>query len=241
MQVTLQELLDAGCHFGHLSHRWNPKMARYIFGTRGGVHIINLEETLGALEAAVRFAEEVTEKGGQILFVGTKRQAAAIVAEQAKSARQPYITERWLGGTLTNFKTIRERVLHLASLEGAEESGEHRDRFTKKEQLKLSEERKKLSRMLSGIAEMGTVPAALFVVDIGREENAVREARSLGIPVIAIVDTNANPELADYPIPANDDAIRSIEVITSKIAEAAARGRAASQTRAGAEPVEAGA
>lgn len=226
MAVTLQDLLDAGCHFGHLSHRWNPKMARFIFDVRGGVHIINLEKTMGGLLAATRFVTSVTASGRQVLFVGTKRQAAGIVAAQAAEAGQPYITERWLGGTLTNFRTIQGRVRYLEELTSSEERGEHRERFTKKEQKGLSDEREKLFRTLSGIVGMRDLPGAVFVVDVSREANAIREARSLGIPVIGMVDTNANPTQVDYPIPANDDAIGSIEIITAQIADAARKGQA---------------
>lgn len=236
MTVTLQDLLDAGCHFGHLSHRWNPKMTRYIFDVRGGVHIINLEETLKGLLAATRFVTSVTASGRQVLFVGTKRQAAGIVAAQAAGAGQPYITERWLGGTLTNFRTIQGRVRYLEELTSSEESGEHRERFTKKEQKGLSDEREKLSRTLSGIVGMRDLPGAVFVVDVSREANAIREARSLGIPVIGMVDTNANPTLVDYPIPANDDAIGSIEIITAQISDAARRGQAEATVQAPESP-----
>lgn len=226
-EVSLKELLEAGSHFGHQTRRWNPKMGRYIYGARGGVHIIDLTKTLPALEAAAKFAQEVTSGGGQILFVATKRQAKEIVEKAAKEADMPYVTERWLGGLLTNYQTIQTQVKHLANLEERLGSGEIAEHYNKKETGKLTAEAAKLRRIFGGISEMKGLPAALFVVDTPREEIAIREAIKLGIPVIAMADSNTDPDLIDYPIPANDDAIKSVTLITKVIAEAAIAGKTA--------------
>ena len=239
---TLTELFDSGCHFGHLAQRWNPKMQPYIHSTKSGVHIIDLSQTLAKLGDACRFVEQVTSGGGQILFVGTKRQARSIIRSEAEQSGQPYISERWLGGTLTNFRTIRERIRHLETLSLGEESGQSEARYTKKELRKLVEERKKLEQTLSGISGMAELPAALLVVDVGREELAVREARLLDIPIVAILDTNNNPTGITYPIPGNDDAIRSLEVLVKSVADVARRGRESFQAeQAQQSPVEAAA
>jgi small subunit ribosomal protein S2 len=223
-ETAVKELLEAGSHFGHQTRRWNPKMGKFIFGVRGGVHIIDLTKTVNYLNDAAAFAEQVTAAGDKVLFVGTKRQAAAIVREEAEKAGQPYVTERWLGGMLTNFRTIQSRVKRLKQLQAGLESGEYDGKYNKKEVLDFTNERDHLLRIFGGIADMAVLPKAVFVVDAVRDDIAVSEARNLDLPVIAIVDTNADPDLADYPIPANDDAIKSIRVITHAIAEAAIRG-----------------
>jgi small subunit ribosomal protein S2 len=222
--TNVKELLEAGSHFGHQTRRWNPKMQQYIFGVRGGVHIIDLTKTVGYLDDAIKFVGDIAEQGGKVLFVGTKRQARPIVKEEALAAGMPYVTERWLGGMLTNFRTIQTRVKHLKQLDTGLESGDFAGKYNKKEVLDLTNEAEAMQRIFGGIKDMAELPRAIFVVDMVRDDIAVSEARNLNIPVIAIVDTNANPDLADYPIPANDDAIKSLRVITHKIAEAAKAG-----------------
>jgi small subunit ribosomal protein S2 len=214
-------------------------MAPYIFSQKAGVHIIDLSATLENLEKAKKFIGSVTERGDKVLFVGTKRQAAGIVQEEAERSGQLYITQRWLGGTLTNFRTIRERVRYLEDLEAGEASGQTKSRYTKKEARKLTEEREKLNHTLSGIKAMTTLPGAVVVVDVGRESIAIREAKNLNIPVVALVDTNANPEQAEYPIPANDDAIRSIKLIVSQLADAALGGKSTHDSKPADTPAEA--
>lgn len=223
-QNTVKELLEAGSHFGHQTRRWNPKMNPYIFGVRGGVHIIDLTQTATYLEEAVSFVRNTTEQGGKILLVGTKRQARGIIVEEAKAAGQPYVTERWLGGMLTNFRTIRSRVQRLKELEAGLESGDFTAKYNKKEVLDLTNEAEALQRIFGGIKDMEELPKAVFVVDVVRDSIAINEARNLNIPVVALADTNANPDLVDYLIPANDDAIKSIKMITHAVAEAAAAG-----------------
>ncbi len=240
-QTAVKELLEAGSHFGHQTRRWNPKMGKFIFGVRGGVHIIDLTKTVNYLNDAAAFAERVTADGGKILFVGTKRQAAAIVRDEAEKAGQPYVTERWLGGMLTNFRTIQTRVKRLKTLQTGLESGEYEGKYNKKEILDFTNERDHLLRIFGGIADMAVLPKAVFVVDAVRDDIAISEARNLDLPVVAVVDTNADPDLATYPIPANDDAIKSIRVITHAIAEAAARGAqtyASKAAEVAAEPAE---
>jgi small subunit ribosomal protein S2 len=234
--MPVKELLEAGSHFGHQTRRWNPKMNKFIFGVRGGVHIIDLTQTVNYLTEATKFAESVTEAGGTILLVGTKRQATAIIKEEAIKAGQPYVTERWLGGMLTNFRTIQSRVKRLKQLEAGIDSGDYAAKYNKKEQLDLTNEKDALERIFGGIKDMNELPKAVFVVDAVRDNIAVSEAHNLNLPVIAIVDTNADPDLADYPIPANDDAIKSIRVITHAIAEAAAAGAAAARAKAAEAP-----
>jgi len=236
--TPVKELLEAGSHFGHQTRRWNPKMGKYIFGVRGGVHIIDLTQTVGYLEAAKQFAQKVAADGGKILFVGTKRQATAIVKDEATQAGQPYVTERWLGGMLTNFRTIQSRVKRLKELEAGLESGDYASKYNKKEVLDFTNERDNLLRIFGGIQDMAELPKAIFVVDMVRDGIAVAEARNLAIPVIAIVDTNANPDLADYVIPANDDAIKSIRVISHAIGEAAAEGAKTFARKAAEQPAE---
>ncbi|MFA0734588.1 MAG: hypothetical protein LASZOEIN_000920 [Candidatus Fervidibacter sp.] len=228
--VTMRELLEAGVHFGHLTRRWNPKMAKFIFGKRQDIYIIDLHKTLAQLEKAYAFVRDTVAAGGTVLFVGTKRQAQEPVEEAAKSCGMFYVTTRWLPGTLTNFKTIRSRVDYLNELREMERSGTM-DLLPKNESIRLRKQLAKLEQLLTGIEKMEELPSILYVVDIRREEIAIREARKLGIPVIAIVDTNCDPELVDYPIPGNDDAIRSIRLITGKIAEAVKEGLALREAR----------
>jgi small subunit ribosomal protein S2 len=229
--VTMKELLEAGVHFGHLTRKWNPKMKRYIFGQRNGIHIIDLQHTLREFKHAATFMTETAARGGKVLFVGTKRQAQEAIKEAASKVAMPYVTERWLGGTLTNFRTIMTRVQRLKELNRLDTDPRF-ENLTKKERLLLSKEREKLEKMLSGIVDMGKVPAAIFVVDLKREKNCIREAQKLGIPVVAMVDTNCDPDEADYPIPANDDAVRAIQLFSMKVAEAIEEGRAAFQAHA---------
>lgn len=222
-RVSIEELLKAGAHFGHLTSRWNPKMRPFIFMERDGIHIIDLVQTQQLLDRAAEAAARFARQGKKILFVGTKKQARDIVRKYAEACGQPYVVERWLGGTLTNFQTIRQSIRRMEELARMDEEG-ILDQLKKKERLMKRREREKLERTLGGIAQMAKLPGALFIVDIVREHIAVSEARKLGIPIIAIVDTNADPELIDYPIPANDDAVRSIELITSVIANAIIEG-----------------
>lgn len=221
---TMRQLMEAGAHFGHTTRRWNPKMAPYIFGVRNNIHIINLEQTVPLLHQALVFAREIAAGGGRILFVGTKRQASEIVAAAAQRCGQYYVNERWLGGMLTNFETIKTRIQRLKELEQMEEDGSF-DLLPKKEVLQLRKEREKLQRYLGGIREMKRLPDAVFIVDPRKERIAVHEARKLGIPIVAIVDTNCDPDEIDYVIPGNDDAIRAVRLLTSKIADAVIEGR----------------
>jgi small subunit ribosomal protein S2 len=214
----MQELLEAGVHFGHQTRRWNPKMKPYIFGKRNGIYILDLSKTVRLLTEALEFVEQLGREGRRILFVGTKRQAQEVVQEEARRAKQFWVTHRWLGGMLTNFVTVRQSVDRLLDVEArlADENGIH----TKKERLRLERERARMQRNLEGVRELEALPDALYVVDPKHEAIAVAEANKLGIPVIAIVDTNCDPELIDYVIPGNDDALRSIRLITSKVADA---------------------
>ncbi|MFA0766346.1 MAG: hypothetical protein BDTLLHRC_001299 [Candidatus Fervidibacter sp.] len=223
--VTMRELLEAGVHFGHVTRRWHPRMRQFIFGQRQDIYIIDLHKTLAQLEQAYNFVRDTVARGGTVLFVGTKRQAQEPVEEAAKSCGMFYVTTRWLPGTLTNFATIRSRVDYLNELREMERSG-LMDVLPKKESVRLRKQLEKLETLLAGIEGMERLPDILYVVDVRREEIAIREARKLGIPVIAIVDTNCDPDMADFPIPANDDAIRSIRLITGKIAEACREGLA---------------
>jgi small subunit ribosomal protein S2 len=223
--VTMRQMLEAGVHFGHQTRYWNPKMAPYIFGARGKIHIINLEKSLPLLTDAMNFISKLAAKRGSVMFVGTKRAASAAIAEEAARCGMPYVSHRWLGGMLTNYRTIRASVKRLKQLEGMHEDGsiEH---LVKKEVLQLTRERDKLERSLGGIKDMKHLPDALFVVDVSHEDIAVKEARKLGIPVIAVVDTNCSPENIDYIIPGNDDAIRSIRLYAQLAADAVLEGRA---------------
>lgn len=223
--VSLKALLETGVHFGHRTRRWHPRMAPYIFTERKGVHIIDLQQTVTVLTRVYSLIQDTVAAGGAVLFVGTKRQAQATIALEAMRCGMPYVNLRWLGGTLTNWKTIRQRIDYLHGLEARRERGDF-DLLTKKEALDREREIDKLNKRLGGIKEMRDLPALLFVVDIQREATAVKEADKLGIPIIAMVDTNCNPDPIDYVIPANDDAIRAIRLITAKIADAVLEGLA---------------
>ena len=217
-QVGLNELLEAGVHFGHQTRRWNPKMRKYIFTERNGIHIIDLRKTLDRLIAAQQAVREVVLAGERVLFVCTKKQLRGVIAQEAEECGAYYVTERWLGGMLTNFQTIRKQIRRLKELERGQEESAF-EFYTKKERLLLDRERLKLEKYLSGVKDMTRLPGAIFVVDVRREGIAVAEAHRLGIPVIAITDTNADPDLIDYPVPGNDDAIRSVQLIAKAIAE----------------------
>ncbi len=236
--VTMKSLLEAGVHFGHQKRRWNPKMKQYIFAHRNGIHIIDLQKTLRMLDDAIAFMAEMSAGGGRALMVGTKKQAQDTISREAGRSNSFFITTRWLGGTLTNFKTIQSRIDYLVQLETQRDKGEFA-RLTKRESLKKEATISKLNRNLSGIKEMEEMPGALFVVDIGKEHIAVAEARKVGVPIVALVDSDCDPDLIDYPIPGNDDAIRSIRLITAKMSEAIVSGRnrrAPSQEDEGGDP-----
>jgi small subunit ribosomal protein S2 len=218
ISIGVKELLDAGVHFGHQTKRWNPKMKPFIFDARNGIHIIDLSKTLGQLEAACNFLGESVRKGGKVLFVGTKKQAQQAVKETAKESGQYFVTERWLGGTLTNFATIKRSIARLKQIERMEADGTINN-YVKQEQSVIRREAARLVKFFDGIRAMDRLPGAMFVVDIKREHNAVAEARRLKIPVVAIVDTNCDPDLVDFPIPGNDDAIRSVRMILATIAQ----------------------
>ncbi len=222
--VTMKELLEAGVHFGHQVKRWNPKMKKYIFGERNSIHIIDLQKTVKAVEEAYEFIKSVAQQGKPILFVGTKKQAQEAIEEEAKRAGVFYVNQRWLGGMLTNFTTIKMSIEKLRRFERMKEDGTF-ERLPKKEVATIMKEMAKLQKYLGGIKDMETLPGAIFVVDPKKEKIAVHEARLLGIPVVAIVDTNCDPDDADYVIPGNDDAIRTIKLITSKMANAVIEGR----------------
>lgn len=217
--ISMKQLLEAGVHFGHQTRKWNPKMAKYIFTSRNDIHIINLEDTAVLIEKAYAFVRDLAKEGKTILFVGTKKQAQQAIADEAKRCGMFYVNSRWLGGTLTNFKTIRSRIERLNKLNNMEKVGEF-NLLPKKEVLKLKAERDKLEKNLGGIKDMVKLPDALFVVDPKKEHIAVKEARSLNIPIVALVDTNCDPDLIEYVIPGNDDAIRAISLIASVIANA---------------------
>ena len=217
-QLGLSELLEAGVHFGHQTRRWNPKMKKFIFTERNGIHIIDLRKTLDRLVLAKEAVRKVVLAGERVLFVCTKRQLRSVIEQEAEQCGSFYVTERWLGGMLTNFQTIRKQIRRLKELERGQEESAF-EFYTKKERLLLDRERIKLNKYLSGVKDMTRLPGAMFIVDVKREASAVREAERLGIPVIAITDTNANPDLVDYPVPGNDDAIRSVGLITQAIAE----------------------
>ncbi|MFQ5510051.1 MAG: 30S ribosomal protein S2 [Leptospirillia bacterium] len=216
--VEIKELLQAGVHFGHQARRWNPKMGRYILAKKNGVHVVDLRKTKTCFDAAIDVVRQVAERGGKILFVGTKKQAQDIVSEEAIRCGQFYVNRRWLGGQLTNFKTIKGRIAKLKELDQASEDGTY-DRYSKREALNMERERLKLEASLGGIKEMGYAPDVMFVIDPNRERIAVSEANQLNIPVIAITDTNCDPDLIDYPIPGNDDAIRAIRLFVSRMAD----------------------
>jgi small subunit ribosomal protein S2 len=222
--LTMKELLEAGVHFGHQTKRWNPKMQKYIFGERNGIYIIDLQKTLKKFREAHAFVRDLAAGGGSMLFIGTKKQAQETVFEEAGRCQQYYVNQRWLGGTLTNFTTIRKSIARLKKLEEMKETGEF-DRVSKKEALELDRERLKLEKALIGIKSMEQLPAAVFIIDPRKEKIAIAEAQRLGIPIVSIVDTNCDPSGIDYPIPGNDDAIRAVRLITSRIVDAILEGR----------------
>lgn len=226
--VTMKELLESGVHFGHQVKRWNPKMKKFIFGERNGIHIVDLQKTLKGVEEAYNFVRNMASKGAPVLFVGTKKQAQDSVAEEAQRAGAFYVNNRWLGGMLTNFSTVRKSIERLKKIETMKEDGTY-NVLTKKEVSQLEKEREKLEKNLSGIKDMTNLPGTLFVIDPKKEKIAVAEARRLSIPVVAIVDSNCDPDDADYVIPGNDDAIRAIKLLSSKMADAVLEGKGALQ------------
>jgi small subunit ribosomal protein S2 len=240
ISIGIKELLDAGVHFGHQTKRWNPKMKPFIFDARNGIHIIDLSKSLTQLETACDFLRSIVAKGGAVLFVGTKKQAQEAVKESAKTCGQLYVTERWLGGTLTNFNTIKRSIARLKQIEKWETDGTMA-KYVKQEQSMYRREAARLFKNLDGIRTMDKYPAALFIVDIKREHNAVAEGRRLKIPIVAIVDTNCDPELVDYPIAANDDAIRSVRLILQTVVQTITQGRAEYEAKYGRRKVEAAA
>ncbi len=227
--VTMRQMLEAGVHFGHQTRYWNPKMAPFIFGDRNKIHIINLEKSLPLYNDAMNFIAKLSAKKGNIMFVGTKRQAGELIAQEAQRAGMPYVNHRWLGGMLTNFKTVKQSIKRLKDLEIMDGDGSL-ERLTKKEALMRRREMEKLERSLGGIKNMGGLPDAMFVIDVGHEKIAISEARKLGIPVIAVVDTNCSPEGVDYVIPGNDDSIGAITLYAQGVANAVLEGRASSAT-----------
>ncbi len=224
--ISMKSLLEAGVHFGHQTRRWNPKMKKYVFTERNGIHIIDLEKTLAFVETAYMFVQDISKRGGMLLFVGTKKQAQESIRENAERCEMPYVNQRWLGGTLTNFSTIKERLKRLETLEKMEEQGTWEGE-TKKTILKLKREKQKLEVSIGGLKKMSRLPDVIFVVDSRKEDIAVREARNLNIPIIGLVDTNADPDEVDYLIPGNDDAIRAVTLITKTIADAVLEGKSA--------------
>ena len=229
--VTMRQLLESGVHFGHQTRRWNPKMKRFIFTERNGIYIIDLRQTLDYIEKAYDFVRNTVAEGGSVLFVGTKKQAQEAIAEQAARVGMPYVNHRWLGGMLTNFQTVYKRLQRMKELESIEQTGAAQG-FTKKETLQLTREKTKLTRTLGGLRDMQKLPAAVWIVDTKKEHIAVDEARKLGIPVIAVLDTNCDPDEVDFPIPGNDDAIRSAALLTRVVADAVAEGLIARSGRA---------
>jgi small subunit ribosomal protein S2 len=225
--VTMRQLLESGVHFGHQTRRWNPKMKRFIFTERNGIYIIDLQQSLAYIDNAFAFVKDTVSRGGHVLFVGTKKQAQEAIAEQATRVGQPYVNQRWLGGMLTNFQTVHERLKRLKELDEVDFDDVAGSGRTKKELLQMKRERDKLERSLGGIREMGRTPAAVWIVDTKKEHLAVAEARKLRIPIIAILDTNCDPDDVDYPIPGNDDAIRSVTLLTRVLADAVAEGHLA--------------
>jgi small subunit ribosomal protein S2 len=223
--TTIKQLLEVGAHFGHQAGRWHPRMKSYIFTKRNGIHIIDLEQTAPKLDRACDFVRQMVAEGGTLLFVGTKKQAQESVVEEAQRCGMYYVNQRWLGGMLTNFTTIQARIDHLVRLEDQQSRGEF-GRLSKKEVLKIGKEIEKLNQQMGGFKEMTSLPNALFIIDLVKEKIALAEARRMGIPVVSIVDTNCNPDDADYPVPANDDAIRAIKLICGKIADAVLEGKA---------------
>ena len=229
--ISMKQLLEAGVHFGHQTRRWNPKMAKYIFTERNGIYIVDLQKTVKKIDEAYEFIRSVSEDGGKVLFVGTKKQAQEAVKAEANRCGQFYVNQRWLGGMLTNYKTIKNRIDLLFKLEKMEEDGTF-DKLPKKEVIKLKLKKERLERFLGGIKNIKGLPSAIFVVDPRKEKNAIREAKLLNIPVIAIVDTNCDPDDVDFVIPGNDDAIRAVKLITGRMADAVIEGRQGEQMEA---------
>ena len=223
-EVTMKQLLEAGVHFGHQTRRWDPKMRPYIYGERNGIHIVDLRQTVSQVAQAMEFVKQIAIDGGSVLFVGTKKQAQTAVADAATRSGMPYVNYRWLGGMLTNFQTIQKRVYYMKELKRLEETGEMNNR-PKKERLRLRRELEKLEKNLGGVAGITRLPEAIFVVDVNTEETAVKEADRLGIPVIALVDTNSDPDPVDFVIPGNDDAIRAADLIAGALADAIIEGK----------------
>ena len=230
---SMRQLLEAGVHFGHQKHRWNPKMERFIFGLRNEIHILDLSQSVPLLQRALQLVSDTVADGGRVLFVGTKRQAAPVVAEAARQCAQYFVNSRWLGGTLTNWQTISQSINRLRELES--QLAEGAEGLTKKERLLLDREKERLERDLGGIKDMGNLPNLLFVIDTNKEANAIKEARRLGIPVIAIVDTNSDPDTVDFPVPGNDDAARALELYCSLVSRAAIDGISRSSAGRGAD------
>ncbi len=235
LNVTVKQLLEAGVHFGHQTRRWNPKMSQYIFAERNGIHIINLEKSLALLNTACEFLTKIVSEGQYVLIVGTKKQAQDVVKQAAEATEMPYVNQRWLGGMLTNFETVRKSIHRLEEIERMEKEGEYQF-ITKKEVGEILKERIKLEKVLTGMRKLKRLPAALFIIDPVKEIIAVKEARKLKIPIVALIDTNCNPELIDYPIPGNDDAIRSVKLIGATIQEVLTQARKA--FKQGSEDVE---
>ncbi len=233
-KVTMRQMLEAGCHFGHQTRYWNPKMGQYIFGARNKIHIINLEKSLPMLNDALNMAGSVAANKGKVLFVGTKRAARDIIAEEAKRCGMPYVNHRWLGGMLTNFKTIKQSIKRLKELETMSQDGTF-DKLTKREALTMTREMDKLELSLGGIKDMRAMPDALFIIDTGNEDIAILEAKKLGIPVIGVVDTNNNPDGVDYVIPGNDDALRAIKLYLESMADAIIEGKGTITTASAAD------
>ncbi len=229
-KVSLKDLLEAGAHFGHQASRWNPKMKPYLYTVRDGVHVFDLAKTKEGLEAAADFVKKTVAEGGRVVFVGTKRQAKEIIREEAKKAGMPWVSERWLGGIITNWEQIKKRIEKLAEMKEKREAGEYK-KYTKKEQILLDREIARLEKFFGGLADLKDLPAALFVVDVKKEITAVREAKRKGIPVVAVLDSNSDPDLVDYAIPANDDAVGAVKMIVGVIAEAAQKGKEASKKK----------
>ena len=229
-ELTMREMLEAGVHFGHQTNRWNPKMKPYIFGARNGIYIIDLQKTVPLCRRAFQFLIEVVGRGEKVLFVGTKKQAQEVVAEESLRGEQFFVNSRWLGGTLTNYRTIKASIDRLRTIEKMAADGTF-EKLTKKEVLLFTRERVKLEKNLGGIKDMTKLPGAVFIIDVKKEHIAVAEARKLGIPIVAVVDTNCDPEAIDYPIPGNDDAIRAIRIFVNRAAEACIEGNAVHQTQ----------
>ena len=227
-QVTLRQLLEAGCHFGHRTKRWNPKMKPYIFGARNGIHIIDLQQTVKLLNTALNFITRTVSQGDTVLFVGTKPQAQIVIEEESSAVRMPYVTNRWLGGTLTNFVTLRKSLERVNEIDDLLAVGSV-ERLQKKEVVRLEKEQERMLKNLKGLRGMKSLPGAMVVIDPNREKIAIREANRLGIPVVALVDTNCDPDEVDYVIPGNDDAIRAVKLLSSKIADAVLEGRQGEQ------------